>query len=776
VATSEGAPVAALAPLRERNYRRMWCSMTVSHLGTYLQLTAAPWLMLQMTGSPLMVSLVTTALFLPRLFLILPSGALSDVLDRRAILIGCHSVNAVITAVLAWVTYTGRLTPLVLLTLVFGLGIGTAVSTPSYQTYLPDLVPLRLRAQAITMNSAAHQSALIIGPSIGGTLVAVGLAELAFAANAVSFVILVVVLFTLPSIATDPSGKGGTNAKGSRSVAEGYRFVRSNPGLQRLVLVAAMYTLTSATLQALLPNVVAVDLDGDARMFGLLYAIFGGGALLATVTRERAAARLGRHLLPTSIAVFALAAIGFGSAWGVVTSGIALLLAGLTWVWTLTTFKAIVQLLAPRWVRGRVVAVYLMAVAMKPIGAFLGGAVAEVVGSGNAVVLAAFLTLVLAVVASRANLPVLGPDGVEQRSPTRLANVHAATSNATSEPGMGHVPRPPIEMNERSRPMERVRNVNVGRSSVPALGLGCMGMSAPDRLEAESLRTLRTAYEAGIEMFDTADKYGKGHNEELVGRALASVREDVYLATKCGFVGSPGDERPVDGRPEYVRLACERSLQRLGVDAVDLLYLHRVDPRVPVEETVGAMADLVAAGKVRDIGLSEVSIETLHRARAIHPIAAVQSEYSLWARDVEADVLPYCRDHEIAFVGYSPLGIGFLTGRYRAADALPEGNRLKRGPRMEAQNLDHNLALLDRFEELARMHETAPAQLALAWVLDQAGVVAIPGSSTTDHLEENLGAIDLRFDDGVRSELNAMFTPEAVAGARKSAAGLALVR
>ncbi|MFA9431892.1 aldo/keto reductase [Egicoccus sp. AB-alg2] len=324
--------------------------------------------------------------------------------------------------------------------------------------------------------------------------------------------------------------------------------------------------------------------------------------------------------------------------------------------------------------------------------------------------------------------------------------------------------------------MEGSTDVKVGPTTVPAFGLGCMGMSAPGRSDEASTRTLRRAHEAGVRMFDTADKYGKGHNEVLVGRAMADLRDEIFLATKFGFVGSPGDERPVDGRPSYVRQACDRSLERLGVDHVDLLYLHRVDPQVPIEETVGAMGDLVAAGKVRAIGLSEVSVSTLERAHGVHPIAAIQSEYSLWTRDVERDVLPYCREHGIAFVAYSPLGIGFLTGRYRDADALPAGNRLRRGPRMAEDNLARNLGVLEQFEAIAGELGVTPAQLALAWVLDQPGTVAIPGASTENHLEENLRAIDVDVDDAVRERLATLFDPVRIAGARKSEAGLALVR
>jgi aryl-alcohol dehydrogenase-like predicted oxidoreductase len=299
-------------------------------------------------------------------------------------------------------------------------------------------------------------------------------------------------------------------------------------------------------------------------------------------------------------------------------------------------------------------------------------------------------------------------------------------------------------------------------------------MSHPGRSDETSERTIRAAYEAGVRHFDTADRYGVGHNERLLGATLRNVRDEVLIATKVGFVGKPGrDLRPVNGSAEHIRSACERSLARLGTDRIDLLYLHRVDPEVPIEETVGAMAELVESGKVAALGLSEISTPTLHRALTVHPIAAVQSEYSLWSRDVESDVLPACRTAGVTFVAYSPLGIGFLTGRYRDRGELPRGNRLARGPRTEGANLARNLDLVKHLDELARQRGCTAAQLALAWVLSQ-DVAAIPGSSRPEHLAENLGAQELVLDEGVLTSLGSIFRPEAVAGDRKPPPGLAL--
>lgn len=316
--------------------------------------------------------------------------------------------------------------------------------------------------------------------------------------------------------------------------------------------------------------------------------------------------------------------------------------------------------------------------------------------------------------------------------------------------------------------------ITLGDRCVPPLGFGCMSLSHPGRIDDLSVRVLRAAYEGGVRHFDTADKYGAGHNEQLVARALGRVRSEVLIATKVGFVGSPGrDERPVDGTPEHIRAACHASLQRLRTDRIDLLYLHRVDPHVPVEETVGAMADLVGDGSVAHLGLSEVGPETLARAAAVHPIAAVQSEYSLWSRDVEDGVLDACREQGATFVAYSPLGIGFLTGRYRRTDELPAGNRLARSPRMTDENLAPNLELVERLALVAEDVGCTPAQLALAWVLDR-GVAAVPGSSSEEHLHENLAASQVVLDDQLREVLDQTFRRDRVAGARKSPPGLAL--
>ena len=316
----------------------------------------------------------------------------------------------------------------------------------------------------------------------------------------------------------------------------------------------------------------------------------------------------------------------------------------------------------------------------------------------------------------------------------------------------------------------KMRELGKSGLKVSALGLGCMGMSefyGPGD-EAEAIATIRRALELGVNFLDTADMYGLGANETLVGKAIRDRRSQVVLATKFGNVrDATGNFLGVNGRPEYVRSACDASLKRLGVEVIDLYYQHRVDPAVPIEETVGAMRDLVTAGKVRFLGLSEAAPQTLRRAAKVHPIAALQTEYSLWTRDVEAEILPACRELGIGFVPYSPLGRGFLTGRFKKPEDLPEGDWRRDSPRFQEDNFKHNLELVRRIERTAKAKRCTPAQLALAWVLAQGeDVVPIPGTKRRPYLEENLGALAVRLTPGNLKSLSEAIQPGMVAGAR----------
>ncbi len=327
-----------------------------------------------------------------------------------------------------------------------------------------------------------------------------------------------------------------------------------------------------------------------------------------------------------------------------------------------------------------------------------------------------------------------------------------------------------------------MQNRKLGTSGleVSALGLGCMGMSisygTPD--DDESIATIHRALDLGVNLLDTSDAYGNGVNERLLAAAIRGRRDGVVLATKFGNRRKAPDGRTVDGRPEYVRQACEASLERLGVEVIDLYYQHRVDPAVPIEDTVGAMAGLVKEGKVRNLGLSEAGPETIRRAASIHPIAALQTEYSLWTRDVESEILPLCRELGIGFVAYSPLGRGFLTATITQPEDLIEKDRRHDHPRFHQENMAHNLPLLDLLQEISKECGFTPAQIALAWLLSRGNdIVPIPGTKRRGYLEENLKALDCSLTEAQLKRLEAAFSLGVASGTRypqKQLAGLGI--
>ena len=327
----------------------------------------------------------------------------------------------------------------------------------------------------------------------------------------------------------------------------------------------------------------------------------------------------------------------------------------------------------------------------------------------------------------------------------------------------------------------KTRTLGRNGPTISAIGLGCMGMSDfyGNRDDTESIATIHHALDRGLNLLDTADMYGPFTNELLIGKAIADRRKDVFIATKFGMTRDPANPtaRGINGRPDYVKAACDASLKRLGIEQIDLYYQHRVDKNVPIEETVGALAEMVKAGKVRFLGLSEASASTIERACKVHPIAALQTEYSLWTRDPEVTgTLAACRKNGVAFVAYSPLGRGFLTGAFTKPEDLPEGDYRRRSPRFAEKNFESNLKLVEKVQALAKAKGVTASQIALAWVLAQGeDIIPIPGTKRRSYLDQNIAALEVVLNAAELIELNEAFPPDAAAGLRYPESFLASV-
>ncbi|MDE3185726.1 MAG: aldo/keto reductase [Bacteroidota bacterium] len=317
----------------------------------------------------------------------------------------------------------------------------------------------------------------------------------------------------------------------------------------------------------------------------------------------------------------------------------------------------------------------------------------------------------------------------------------------------------------------KIKNLGTQGLKASELGLGCMGMSEfyGEKNDDESIKTIHKAFELGVTFFDTADMYGPYINEKLVGKAIAPFRKEITIATKFGIVRDPENpkNRGVNGRPEYVKSSVEGSLKRLNVEVIDLYYLHRKDPDIPIEETIGAMADLVKEGKIRGIGVSELNAETLRKAHSTHPLSALQTEYSLWSRDPEDDIIPTCKELGIAFVAYSPLGRGFLTGQIKSFEDLEKDDYRRFSPRFMGDNFDKNIQLVKKIESIAKEKNCTPAQLALAWVMAQGDhIFPIPGTKRVKYLEENVKAVEVQLSQKDLKQIEDVFPKDAVAGTR----------
>jgi MFS family permease len=421
----------AFAPLAIPAYRRVWIALVVSSFGTFLQLAAGPWVMQEMTGSPFMVGLVTTALFLPRLVLTLPFGALADLVDRRLLVVAGQCLSAVAVAAMALLTFIGRLDPLALLALTLILGIGNAVSLPAMQALIPSLVPRHMLAQAVTLQAGAGNVARALGPSVAGALIALGLTHVAFGMNAVSFLAVIAVVLGLDSTRGALPGEDRSLV---RSIAAGIRYARFTPPVRRLLTIAGGYFLTTSAVQALLPSLVSDRLGLGAGWYGILFGLFGAGALIGVLSRDRVYAHTPRGLLPLSVTGFGASGLVLGLLPVPAVAAVLLTVCGLFWVWTVTTLNASLQALAPDWVRGRIVSLFLLAWGLQPVGALLAGSLAEVIGVGTTVSTMTAVTLLLGLSVLRWEIPTMEDIDLDQRIATTGMPGNDATSLMPSPP------------------------------------------------------------------------------------------------------------------------------------------------------------------------------------------------------------------------------------------------------------------------------------------------------------------------------------------------------
>ncbi len=747
-----------LRSLRNRNYRLYAGGQLLAQTGAWMQRIAQDWLVLQLTNSGIKLGFVIATQFVPWILLALWGGTVADRGNKRRILFVTQGSLGLTALTLALLDLTGVVAYWQVLVLAGALGVVSAVDTPVRQAFVVELVGQADLVNAVGINSTIFNSARLIGPAAAGVAIAVVGTGWAFAANAASSVVVLFLLALMRPGDLHPSPPVPRKRGQQR---EALVYLRGRPDLilgLSLILAAGTFGPTTQVSVALLAKQV---FDRGAAGYGLLSSALACGALLGAVFATRRRTQPSLSFVVAISFMFSLLQIAAGAMPTFASTAVALVPAGLTMLLLTNAVITMVQLGVRPTLRGRLMAVFIICSSGgAPIGAPLMGWLASRAGPRWAMIGGGLICLLVTV--------ALGARAA-RRGELR-GNRGGVRYEQSGQPSR----RPPSQ--PRNGEGETMNRYPVGSSGLIASQqcFGAMGMSISygPADDDESVRTLHRAAELGITMFDTAEVYGPFRNERLLARAFGDRRDQVTIATKFGTELDDDGRKlgPVNGSPEYVRKAAARSLRNLSTDVIDLYYLHRPDPRVPIEETIGAMAELVAAGQVRYLGVSNATADEIRRAHATHPLTAVQVEYSLFTRDVEANgVLAAARALGIGVVPYSPVGRGVLTGEIRSLEPLPATDFRRIVPRFQGENLTSNLAVVDRLRALAERREITAAQLALAWLHAQGhDIFPIPGTRYIAHLEQNTAAAAVELTPGELDEIDQV-APAGVAAGDPSA-------